>query len=78
MKELIEEGHIYIAALYLVKKETKKEYAWNDVQRDQANERMGGVLLFNVTKVLEMNARAIVKVMDPNERYTPWLWCVRK
>ena len=44
MKELIEEGHVYIAAppLYLVKKGNKKEYAWNDDQRDAANARMGG------------------------------------
>ncbi|MHA7059977.1 DNA topoisomerase (ATP-hydrolyzing) subunit B [Aquimarina sp. M1] len=36
MKELIEAGHIYIAAppLYLVKKGAKKRYAWNDDQRD--------------------------------------------
>ncbi|RZS91916.1 DNA topoisomerase (ATP-hydrolyzing) subunit B [Aquimarina brevivitae] len=36
MKELIENGHVYIAAppLYLVKKGNKKEYAWNDKQRD--------------------------------------------
>ncbi|MFZ4672187.1 MAG: DNA topoisomerase subunit B, partial [Flavobacterium sp.] len=44
MKELIEGGHVYIAAppLYLVKKGNKKEYAWNDDQRDIANEKMGG------------------------------------
>jgi DNA gyrase subunit B len=36
MRELIESGHVYIAAppLYLVKKGNKKEYAWNDDQRD--------------------------------------------
>jgi len=36
MKELIENGHVYIAAppLYLVKKGAKGEYAWNDDQRD--------------------------------------------
>lgn len=36
MKELIERGHIYIATppLYLVKRGTRAEYAWNDEQRD--------------------------------------------
>jgi len=38
MKELIEIGHIYIAAppLYLVKKGKDFEYCWNDQQRDIA------------------------------------------
>ena len=37
MRELIEAGYVYIATppLYLVKKGTKKEYAWNDDQRDR-------------------------------------------
>lgn len=36
MKELIENGHVYIATppLYLVKKGTKQHYAWNDNERD--------------------------------------------
>ncbi len=36
MKELIEKGYVYIATppLYLVKKGNKKEYAWDDDQRD--------------------------------------------
>jgi DNA gyrase subunit B len=36
MRELIEHGHIYIATppLYLVKKGSKKNYAWNDKERD--------------------------------------------
>jgi len=35
MKELIENGHVYIATppLFLVKKGAKKEYAWNDEER---------------------------------------------
>jgi DNA gyrase subunit B len=41
MRELIEEGHVYAPPLYLVKKEIK-EYAWNDAQRNEINERMGG------------------------------------
>jgi DNA gyrase subunit B len=53
MRELIEEGHVYIAAppLYLVKKGNKKEYAWNDAQRNEINERMAVAHRFSV-KVL--------------------------
>jgi len=37
MKELIENGYVYIASppLYLVKKGNKKAYAWNDNERDK-------------------------------------------
>ena len=44
MKELIENGYIYIASppLYLVKKGAKQQYAWNDDQRDLFIEQMGG------------------------------------
>jgi DNA gyrase subunit B len=59
MKELIEEGYIYIAAppLYLVKKGVKKEYAWNDEERDAIVQKFGGSATIQRYKGLgEMNA----------------------
>lgn len=43
MKELIENGHVFIATppLYLVKKGNKKSYAWNDKERDKLQEEFG-------------------------------------
>lgn len=44
MKELIEQGYIYIASppLYLVKKGKQQHYAWNDDQRDRFVSELGG------------------------------------
>ena len=59
MKELIESGHIYIATppLYLVKKGQKKQYAWNDKERDTIAEQFGGSVSVQRYKGLgEMNA----------------------
>ena len=44
MKELIEQGYIYIATppLYLVKKGSRQEYAWTEEQRDQFVQELKG------------------------------------
>ncbi|MCS6979283.1 MAG: DNA topoisomerase (ATP-hydrolyzing) subunit B [Flavobacteriales bacterium] len=44
MKELVEQGYVYIATppLYLVKKGQQQRYCWNDAQRDQAIRELSG------------------------------------
>ncbi|MDH3698469.1 MAG: DNA topoisomerase (ATP-hydrolyzing) subunit B, partial [Flavobacteriaceae bacterium] len=59
MRELIEQGHVYIATppLYLVKKGAKKQYAWSDVERDGIVEQLkGGTTIQRYKGLGEMNA----------------------
>ena len=59
MKELIENGHVYIATppLYLVRKGAKKEYAWSDEDRDKLVSEYGdGSKIQRYKGLGEMNA----------------------
>ena len=73
MKELIENGHIYLATppLYLVKKGKQERYCWTDKERDAISEEWGGKGLHEqrYKGLGEMNAHQLWETtMNPDTR----------
>ena len=72
MRELIENGHVYIATppLYLVKKGNRERYCWSDEERDTLVDEMGkGVKITRYKGLGEMNAKQLWETtMNPETR----------